>query len=74
MKIIRITFNNDVYTVTFKPNFIQRIFGYKEKDIQYKQFGVYNLGHNGIYVTRDGNIAKNFSKVQEIIDKYQRQW
>lgn len=65
----------DVFEVTFKPNFFQRLFNIKEKTRQYKDTGFrYTFGGGTVYMDKTGEKLTNGDRVAEAIDKYRRRW
>lgn len=78
MKIVNIKEKEDsynVYEVTFKPNWLEKLFGVKEKVKEYKDSGsIYICGGASEYIDKDGNSLGNFTKIGEAIDKWRRAW
>lgn len=67
--------SSDIYVVTFKPNWLEKLFGVKEKQKEYRPTGVqYLVGGQREYMDKNGNSLGNFSSISEAIDKYRRQW
>jgi hypothetical protein len=58
MKIKEIKLKKDslyVYEVTFKPNLLERLFGYSEYTKEYKYTNsTYICGDGGVYIDKDG--------------------
>lgn len=68
MYITKIERNNNFH-VTFSPNWIERLFGVKEKVVEYKDSGrVYVFGGGTKYIGEDGDITGNGSYIGESID------
>lgn len=66
---------NKVFAVTFSPNWIERIFGKKEKVEEFKDSGRrYSLGGGGVYLRKNGEELGNLSKIGQKIDNYKRRW
>lgn len=64
-----------VYEVTFKPNWLERLFGVKEHTKEYKQTSSdYTFGGGAVYLDKDGDKLGNGNWVGEAIDKFRRQW
>jgi len=63
----------DTYKVVFKPNFIERLFGAKEKEELFKDTGnTYLLGDGAVYVNQKGEKLGVFSNVGQAIDNFRR--
>jgi len=75
MKIIKIEEQEWIYTVTFKPNFIERLFGVKEKSKKYKQTGSqYDFGGGNVYVDEKGRKLGNGNWIGESIDNWKHKF
>lgn len=78
MKIKEIERKNgsyDIYVVTFKPNWLERLFGVKEKQKEYKETGnKYLFGGQNEYMDKKGNSLGNASSISMSIDKWRRRW
>lgn len=77
MKVIDVKPDKDwgVYDVTLAPNFIERLFGVKEKTISLKDSGdEYTFGGGTVYIDKDGNKLSNHNYIGEAIDKFIRKW
>lgn len=79
MKISKIENEGCIYTVTFKPNWLESLFGFKEKTEKFKDtHSTYTFGSGHVYVDRNGNTLGNHfgykSSVREAIDKWRRKW
>lgn len=63
----------NIWTLTFKPSIIEKIFGVKEKQKSYKETNrKYTFGGGTIYVTQDGRDTDNGDWVAEAIDRKKR--
>lgn len=64
-----------IYEVTFVPNWIERIFGVKEKIRRFKDTGkTYVFGGQSVYIDESGNELGNYSSISESIDRWRRRW
>lgn len=60
MKIVNIEKDGIIYTVTFKPNWLEYIFGIKNKIKKYKDTGrIYSFGGGHVYVDQEGRELGN---------------
>ena len=61
------------YIVIYKPNFIERLFDVKEKQMVYKDTGAkYKYGNQTVYIGENGKCLENGSHIAEMIDIYKR--
>jgi len=76
MKVVNITEEESLYVVELKPNFIQRLFGMKNKFIKYKRmpFETYRFGGGSVYYNQKGKQLRNNHYIQKAIDNYIRSW
>lgn len=76
MKIVEIRESDDsIYTVRFKPNWFERIFGGIEYEEQYKYTGeIYTNGGGRVYIRKDGSSLGNGNTIGEAIDNFKRKW
>jgi len=75
MKIKEIKGGAMCYTVTFKPNWLEKLFGVKEKTEKFKQTNAdYLFGGGAVYVRRDGSELGNGHWVGKAIDKFRKTW
>lgn len=75
IKKVRETGVNEIYIVTFVPNWIERLFGVKEKEEEYKSTSsTYDFGGGGVYLNRNGKQLGNHNSVGEAIDRHKRKW
>ena len=66
---------NKVFAVTLSPNWIERMFGKKERMEEFKDSGRnYNLGGGGVYLRRNGEESRNGDRIGKAIDIYKRRW
>ena len=73
MKIIKITSKEGVYSVTFKPNFFERLFGREECTKEYKKTGhAFAISGGNVYADRTGKELSPFSNIGEAIDNFNR--
>jgi hypothetical protein len=64
-----------IYEVTLTPNWLERIFNFKEKVNQYKDTGsTYTFGGGTVYVDRKGRRLDNGHWIAEAIDRYRKSW
>jgi len=73
MKIVEITKENDIYTVKQVPNWLERLFGIKEKVEKFKKdnWHKYMFG-GGLYYNQKGEEIGNGNKVGLALDNYER--
>ena len=72
-EIKRSTENSSIFEVKLSPNFIERLFGIKEKTETFKDTGnefYYTVGH--VYVNNKGEILGPTSYIRISIDNYRR--
>ncbi len=76
MKVIKIEEIDNIYHVTLKRNWLERLFGFKpEEVIRYKMtFSTYVFGGGTIYLKEDGERTGNGDYVAEEIDKWRRRF
>jgi hypothetical protein len=78
MKIIKIeeeASNYNVYNVTFQPNWLEKIFGVKEKTKQFKDNNnSYTFGGGHVYLNKKCEELGNGNWIGEAIDKWRRRW
>jgi hypothetical protein len=75
MKITNIEEKDNIYMVTFTPNFIERFLGVKEKIEKYRDTGsIYEFGGGHVYRRQDGSNITNWDSVGDAIDKWRRKW
>ena len=79
MKITKIEKEGRIYSVTFKPYWLESIFGVKEQVKKYKDTGSnYTFGGGNIYVDQKGrDLGNQFgygSYIRETIDRYRRRF
>lgn len=76
MKVVNITEEKGIYIVELKPNFIQRLFGMKNKFEKYKRKSSesYTYGGGSVYYNQKGERLSNWHYIQEAIDDYRRSW
>jgi hypothetical protein len=75
MKITHIARIDNIFQVTFTPNWLQRLFGVKEKLVHYKDTGhVYGIGNGHFYLCEDGKLIDNIDPVGEAIDNWRRKF
>lgn len=78
MKIKEIKLKEDsicVYEVTFTPNWLEKLFGIKEKTIEYKDIGkTYKFGGGNVYINKPGYQLRNGNWIGEAIDRWRKKW
>lgn len=77
MKIIKIEKEINIYSVTREPNFIERLFGVKQRVDKYKSTGdTYSFGGGRVYIDQKGRRLGNTlgygSSTREAIDCWRR--
>jgi hypothetical protein len=66
---------NDIYLVTFEPNWLEKLFGIKEKLEKYKDTGeVFTFGGGHVYINQDGEQLINHNSIGETLDNFRRKW
>ena len=64
-----------IYEITFTPNWLEKLFGIKEKTKEYADSGqIYTFGGGRVYVDKSGNRLSNGSRISEAIDRFRRSW
>lgn len=64
-----------VYEVTFEPNWLEKLFGVKEKTKEYKDTNsTYTFGGGNVYIDKKGNMLGNNNWIGEAIDNFIRSW
>ena len=72
MKITKIEQNGRVFTLTFTPTFIERLFGSKEKTKRFRQtHSSYVFGDGNVYVNENGEKLGNGNWIGKTIDRHQ---
>lgn len=67
--------NMCVYTVTFEPNWFEKLLGKKEETKQYKTDGSsYTFGSGNVYYDKSGETLGNGNWIGEAIDKFRHSW
>jgi hypothetical protein len=78
MKIKEIKRKKDsysIYEVTFTPNWLEKLFGIKEKTKEYKETSSsYTFGGGNVYIDKKGNKLGNGNWIGEAIDNFNRSW
>lgn len=75
MKITKIEQDGEVFTVTFKPSIIEKLFGCKEYSEKYKtDYSQYKYGGGLVYYKKDGEKLGNGHWIGEALDNFQRSW
>ena len=65
----------NVYIVTFKPNWLEKLLGVEEKRREYKDTGrVYIFGGCREYIKKNGDSLGNGHSISNAIDKWRRHW
>jgi len=76
MKVTKIETEKDkygVYLVTLTPNFIEKLFGFKERVDRFRMSdSTFVFGGGAIYTRQDGIQTGNGSYIGEAIDKWRR--
>jgi len=74
MKIINIEKSGSYFTVTFIPNWLEKMFGVKEKKSCFKYTGnYYTSGGGAIYINSSGEQLCNSNHIGKAIDLFRRQ-
>lgn len=64
-----------IYEVTFTPNWLEKLFGVKEKTKEYKdKNATYTFGGGNVYMDKECNELGNGNWIGEAIDKFRRKW
>ena len=64
-----------VYTVTFTPNWLEKLFGVKEKTEEFLQtWSTFSFGGGAVYRRKDGSELGCNSWIGEELDKFRRKW
>jgi len=64
-----------VYEVTFTPNWLEKLFGVKEKTKEYKDIdATYTFGGGNAYIDKSGKELGNGNWIGEAIDRFRRKW
>ena len=64
-----------IYKVTFTPNWLEKLFGFKEVVKEYKKTSsTYSFGGGSVYIDKSGNKLSNGNWIGEAIDKFNNQW
>ena len=75
MKITKIEETGLTYSVTFEPNWLEKLFGIKIKVIEYKDTMMkYAISGKPVYIDKSGKKLDIFSKIAPKIDEYRRSW
>ena len=78
MKIKEIKRKEDsyrIYEVTFTPNWLEKLFGIKEKTKEYKETNSsYTFGGGNVYIDKKGNQLGNGNWIGKAIDNFNRSW
>jgi hypothetical protein len=76
MKIVNIIKEEGFYAVELKPNFIDKLFGMKNKIEKYKiePLETYIFGGGSVYYNQKGEELGNNHYIQKAIDNYRRSW
>jgi hypothetical protein len=78
MKIKEIKRKEDsysIYEVTFTPNWLEKLFGIKEKTKEYKETSSsYTFGGGSVYIDKKGNQLGNGNWIGKAIDNFNRSW
>lgn len=75
MKITNITQEGNIYTVTFTPSWLEKLFGCKKRSEKYKDTGdIYQFGGGHAYIRQDGSELGNLNNIRKEIDKWRRKW
>jgi len=75
MKIESIKQEGDIFTVTFKPSFIEYLFGCTSKIKKYKNtYDEYKYGGGFVYVDKNGKKLGNGNWIGEALDAHQRKF
>ena len=64
----------EIYIVTLEPNWLEKLFGVKEKVVKYKETGYhYRFGGGGdVYADQNGEKLPNGNYIAEAIDQWRR--
>lgn len=71
MRITNIEYDNGVYSITFNPCFIERVFGMKEKIKKYKKRGdVFLLSGRDVIINQNGEKLRSDNVVTIAINNW----
>jgi hypothetical protein len=76
MKIVQIVQNGNIFEVTKKPTFFERMIGLVERVERYKDIGaVYHyFGDIRAYITEDGEVLGPFHKMTKVLECWRRRF
>lgn len=75
MKVINIKYTDGAYFVTLSPNWLERLFGVKEKLVMLRgTLKEYVFSGQRIYRYQDGTETRNGCHIAREIDKFNRKW
>jgi len=67
--------DGNVFIITLKPNFIERLFGFTQKEIRIKNtYDTYYYGGGFVYIREDGHKLGNDNWIGRALDNYQRRF
>lgn len=71
MKIANITNDGRVYTVELVPNWFEKLFGVKPKNVRYREtMSTFTYGGGNVYIREDGKRTENGDEITEAIDRW----
>jgi len=75
MKITKIEKEKITFTVTLTPNWLEKIFGYKEKTKRFKEtWSTFNLGGGNVYINEKGEKLNNGDYIGVNLDNWLRKF
>lgn len=75
MRITNIKKIGGIFIVSFAPNIIERIFGFKEKTKRYKHTGgFYALNEKRVVICENGEKLKATDKIVEALENFERRF
>jgi len=68
-------YETGIYLVTLRPNFIERLFGYKQEVVRIKPTtNIYSFGEDRVYLEENGKELSNDNYIVKAIDNYKRKF
>ena len=75
MKITKIEKEGMIFTVTLTPNWLEKLFGYKEKTKRFKQtWSTFTFGDGNVYVNEKGEKLDNGDYIGVTLDNWLRKF
>jgi len=75
MKITKIEKEKITFTVTLTPNWLEKIFGYKEKTKHFKKtWSIFTFGGGNVYINEKGEKLNNGDYIGVNLDNWLRKF